>query len=57
MSGKDLGAIVAFTMIVFGMGVGWQKAASERDMLRHRIEVLEHVTVSEHPEYSAAIFP
>ena len=57
MSGKDLGFIVTVAVLLFTMAVSWQKSQDARDALERRIDVLEHVTVSEHPEYTVVLFP
>ena len=56
MSGKDLGFLVTLAVLLFTMAVSWQKSQDARDALERRIDVLEHIEVSEHPAYSPVIF-
>ena len=57
MSGRDLGTLLTVAGLLFTMALAWQKSQDARQALERRIEVLESVVVSEHPQYSAMLFP
>lgn len=50
MRGLDIGLLVTIAILLVAGAREWQRAEDESRLLKRRIEVLEKISATEHPE-------